>query len=220
MRELSTGLYSLLFPAACAGCATPLEEPQKAPLCGLCASALPYAETHREVKQAGFDRVISACRHESPIKEVIASFKYSGRLSSAHFLGGLLEQAVRRQLGSDPADGIVPVPLHPVRFRERTFNQASVLAAELGKRLQLPVWERRLNRRHAAPPQAELSGKERRLNVRSAFEAAPLPARGARVLLVDDVFTTGSTAEACARALKQAGAVEVTVVTLSRQEAP
>jgi len=217
--HLRAGIASLLFPASCPACGNPLEDARRAPLCPACRAKLPLIEP--PVWQSApfaFDQAISACRHESPIKELIAAFKYTEQLSAGPFLGELLAETVRRRLGENPADAIVPVPLHPVRFRQRTFNQAAVLAKELSERLSLPLWYRSLVRTQPAPPQAALSGKERRSNVRSAFSVEELPRADARILLVDDVLTTGSTADACARALNRAGASRVTVVTLSRQE--
>ena len=124
---------------------------------------------------------------------------------------------VIQRLGNDPADLAVPIPLHPVRQRERTFNQAEMLAEALARELVLPCRNDLLLRTQPTRPQAELTREERFLNVRAAFALNADPSiRGQRILLVDDVLTTGSTAEACARLLKAAGALHVVAVTAVR----
>jgi ComF family protein len=145
------------------------------------------------------------------------ALKYHGRLSAAPLLGKLLAQTLTQRLGPDPADGIVPIPLHPTRMRERGFNQAIVLAQALAKRLGLPIRKDLLIRHRPTEPQAGLSRAERLANVREAFRLHPDPwVRLKRILLVDDVYTTGATAEACARLLKQAGASTVTAAAIAR----
>ena len=124
---------------------------------------------------------------------------------------------VFQRLGNDPADLVLPIPLHPVRQRERTFNQADVLAEALARELVLPCRSNLLLRTQPTRPQAELTREERAQNVRTAFALNPDHSiRGQRILLVDDVLTTGSTAEACARLLKAAGALHVVAVTAVR----
>lgn len=115
-------------------------------------------------------------------------------------------------------DALVPVPLHWLRRWRRGFNQAEVLARAVGRRHGLPVLRRALRRVRATPPQQ--GGPEaRRTNVREAFAVTvPVRVEGRRLLLVDDVFTTGATANACAGALLRAGAAEVGVLTLARVE--
>jgi len=145
------------------------------------------------------------------------ALKYQGRLSVAPFLGKLLAETVLERLGSDPADAVVPVPLHPTRLRERTFNQAQVLAQELAHRLDLPCWKHLLLRCNPTPPQTDLPRQERLKNVAHAFTIQSDPfLRCSRVLLIDDVLTTGATANACAKLLKTAGAAGVTVVTVAQ----
>lgn len=144
------------------------------------------------------------------------ALKYHGQLSVAPLLGKLLAQTLTQRLGPDPADGIVPIPLYLTRMRERGFNQALVLAQVLAKRLRLACKKDLLIRHRPTEPQAGLSREERLANVRDAFRLHPDPwVRLKRILLVDDVYTTGATAEACAKLIKQAGAATVTVAAIA-----
>ena len=119
--------------------------------------------------------------------------------------------------GELPADRILPVPLHPVRLRERTFNQAELLAEALSEQTGLPWEGNLLVRTRPTRPQADLDREDRSGNVRGAFDLRPgARLKGLRLLLVDDVLTTGATAETCAALLKSAGARSVTAVTATR----
>jgi ComF family protein len=120
--------------------------------------------------------------------------------------------------GLGPVDAVVPVPLHWIRRRGRGYDQALLLAKDFSRRVGVPVEEGVLRRRRATKPQTELGRDERRENVRDAFEARrPEAVKGRTILLVDDVCTTGATIEACARALKAAGAKRVGALTAARQ---
>lgn len=115
-----------------------------------------------------------------------------------------------------PADLVIPVPLHPSRQKARGYNQAGLLAAVLARHAQLPVNERDLVRTRATMPQVGLGAEERKANVRHAFAWNGNHLEGTRVLLIDDVCTTGATLDACASALRQAGANSVWALTLAR----
>jgi len=114
-------------------------------------------------------------------------------------------------------DVIVPVPLHVKRLRSRGFNQAVLLGELLAREWRLPIARRAMRRVRWTEPQINLSADERLHNVKGAFTVSDYAAvAGKHVLLLDDILTTGSTAEECARVLKRAGAVEVTVITIAR----
>ena len=114
-------------------------------------------------------------------------------------------------------DLMVPVPLHPKRLRWRGFNQSLLLARQVSRRYDVPVDPFVLERRRETVAQTQLTEEERRQNVRGAFEADPKKSlKGRRVLLVDDVYTSGATVNECSRVLMRAGAREVTVLTLAR----
>ena len=119
--------------------------------------------------------------------------------------------------GLEPPDLVVPVPLHPKRLQERGFNQSGLLAKEFSRRLGLPISFDLLVRKKWTQPQTRLNRKERLENVKGAFGLCEADAvRGRRILLLDDVFTTGTTLSECAKTLKRAGGSEVHVLTVTR----
>jgi ComF family protein len=150
-------------------------------------------------------------------RELIHRYKYQRALWLEPLLAALLVPLAAPALGQEKWDWIVPVPLHPVRQREREFNQAERLALPLSAATGIPLNARLLKRVEITRTQTMLSRTERAANVRNAF-AVRRSARlgGERIVLVDDVLTTGATTNACARALRQAGAGDICVWTLAR----
>ena len=120
-------------------------------------------------------------------------------------------------LNESPVDMIIPVPLHPKRLRWRGFNQSVLLARQISRIYDVPVDPFVLYRGKETPPQTQLTEDERQKNVRGAFSLNPRkPVEGNRLLLVDDVYTSGATVNECSRSLKRGGAKEVYVITLAR----
>jgi competence protein ComFC len=159
----------------------------------------------------------SAAVARDPVLEVIHRYKYKRALWFEPFLADLLLQAAGPVFGEQKPDLIVPVPLHPTKRREREFNQAERLADRLGAATQVPVNKRLLRRVLPTRTQALLSREERLENVRGAFAMRDGQGLdGERVVLLDDVFTTGATTGACAEVLAAAGAGEVCVWTVAR----
>jgi len=161
----------------------------------------------------GFDAAYSFGTFEAELRELIHVFKYGRVETLARPLGRFLRLALPR---TERFDAVVPMPLHWMRRWTRGFNQSALLAREIARRSSLPV--RNLVRRtKSTAPQAGLTNAGRRANVSGAFRVPrPERVRGLRILLVDDVMTTGATASACARALKQAGAARVVLLTVAR----
>jgi ComF family protein len=161
----------------------------------------------------GYDRAACFGYYEGPLRSLIHLFKYSGMKPLAGPLGAYLDRALPIDLAFD---AVVPVPLHWMKRWQRGFNQAELLAARVATKRGWPIL-RALRRRKTAGAQATLSIAGRRRNVAGAFVARPgADLAGKRILLIDDVLTTGATAGACASALKRGGAKSVTLLTLAR----
>ena len=161
----------------------------------------------------GFDTAASFGFYEGTLRGLIHLFKYSGMKPLARPLAEYLERALSVD---DRFDVVVPVPLHWRKKMDRGFNQSELLAKYLAKRRQIPVMNA-LRRKRTTAAQASLAIAGRRRNVAGAFTARPKAnLAGKRILLIDDVMTTGATASACAAALKRGGAKSVSLVTLAR----
>jgi competence protein ComFC len=195
----------------------------KPPFCERCG--LPYSgdittafecANCREMK-FDFCSARSAVTTGGPVLEAIHRYKYQRALWFEPFLAGLLIRQAEPALRQEKWDLIVPVPLHPAKKREREFNQAERLAACLSEAAEVPVNSQLLKRVVPTPTQTRLTRQDRAANVRNAFvprDGSRLD--GERVVLLDDVFTTGATTSACAKVLRAAGASEVCVWTVAR----
>jgi len=163
----------------------------------------------------GFDAVYSYGSYEGTLRKLIHVFKYGGVRPLAGIFGRLMAQALPREAGFDM---VVPMPLHWFKQWQRGFNQAELLASEIGRKWNTPV-KRIVRRQRVTAPQAGLTNAKRRANVQGAFRiAGGRRLDGLRILLVDDVVTTGATASACARVLKRAGAAHVSLLALARTD--
>ncbi len=238
-RRLGNALADFFFPPRCVACRRlgawlcddcmhkiELIDP---PTCRRCGAPLGHASSAVAAGPAVCERCrdmhphfegLSACAfHTGPLREAVHQLKYGDLRALAAPLGSLM---ARRWPVLAPADlrldVIVPVPLHKSRERERGYNQAALLARELGLGLGYPVTEDVLVRGRATPPQVGLSAQERRANVHGAFSCRNDSLAGSRVLLVDDVCTTSSTIEAAAAALCDGGALSVWAYTLARAQ--
>ena len=162
-----------------------------------------------------YDCTLAVFQYEFPLDKLIQSFKYGHRLSLSAYFGRELLDAAQPAAASLNLDMIVPLPLHYARLRERGFNQALELARPVAAGLGLPLDTGVCVRTRATPPQAGLPWKEREHNIRGAF-ACLRDLSGQRVLLIDDVMTTGASLDECARTLKLHGAAEVTLLIVAR----
>jgi ComF family protein len=234
---LEAGL-GFLYPACCQLCGQKRAWPADGFVCGKCSAAArfirpPFCErcgmpsegaittpfecaNCRELDLA-FCSARSAVEASGKVLEAIHRYKYHRALWFEPFLAKLLLSQAVPELARQKWDGIVPVPLHARKRREREFNQAERLAGWLGQATGLPVKRRLLRRVVPTQTQTQLSRPQRLANVRNAFVLRPKArADGQRLVLLDDVFTTGATTSACARMLRQAGAAEVCVWTVAR----
>jgi len=228
LAKLKGIALDFLFPQWCVGCgregsficsschvSLPRIMPPLCPRCGrpqpggtLCPGCVSW--------RAEIDGIRSPFRFDGVVRQAIHQLKYRNLRALATPLAQLLND----YLVTSPVPGevLVPVPLHKKRLRERGYNQSSLLAKELGKLTNLPVVDDCLNRHRHAPPQARTQTvDERRSNVAGVFTCRNDRLREKQVLLVDDVSTSGATLDACAVALKAAGAVSVWGLVLARE---
>jgi len=195
----------------------------KDPFCACCGDPVAGAVFHEfecswcRRTHPEFALARSAVRYRGTIKNVLAAFKYGKQCNLAVDLGGLLVGCVQAYYSDIAFDGVAYVPLHPRKGRERSFNQARLLATDVARRLGLPILHRCLKRVRFTSTQTRLNAEERKQNVKGAFVAAmPEWTSGRRILLIDDVMTTGATVNEVARVLMQSGALSVHVATVAR----
>lgn len=228
LYKLQDFILNLLFPHHCIGCSK-----ERTLLCSACREGLPRLQPPychlcgQPTRQRGLclrcqraplkiDGIRSPFVFQGTIRNAIHSLKYRKLRALAVPLSELLWEHLMTE--TTTYDILVPVPLHPARVRERGYNQSALLARELGKKAQLPTNEKALLRIKDSLPQAKArSADERMRNVMDAFACTGNEFSGLRVLLLDDVCTTGATLEACAIALKKAGASSVWGLTLARE---
>ena len=228
VRDIWVSLLHLLYPPHCVGCnelgawlcqqcvsQTPRVEP---PFCVRCGGRVDAANSELcprcRTGQPEIPRIRAVFYFEGAIREAIHRFKYDGVIALAQPLGYLMADYWLTH--PTQSDMIVPVPLHPQRRRKRGFNQAALLSKELSERVGLATDTVTLVRHRATASQVGLDVEQRRSNVRDAFHCTAGRLANKRVLLIDDVCTTGSTLEACARALWKAGVASVEALTLAR----
>ncbi len=235
-HALHGAFLDALFPPRCAGCATwsravfcescaPQLNPIAAPFCDRCGEAFdplaccaPICARCR-AKTPHFRAARAAFQFDGPLREAIHRLKYRQKSALAPRLAPFLARAFQQDafLSEFNPDFLVPVPLHRARLKKRGFNQSSLLAHQLSPLIGVPTLEL-LRRTRNTPPQVTLKGKERADNVKGAFVASQNAGewQGARVLLIDDVYTTGATLGEAAKTLRRAGAGDICALTLAR----
>jgi len=225
-----------LLPPRCLACGCVVERPGALcsdcwegvdfiapPLCAACG--YPFAfEMEAEAlcpdcirEQPAYDRARAVMTYNDASKRLLLGFKHGDRTDGAPAYATWLARAGAPLIAE--ADLILPVPLHWLRLFRRRYNQSALLAQALARHSGLPVATGLLRRRRNTPPQGHLPRSARRQNVAGAFAVAPdarAQLEGRRLLLIDDVLTTGATAEACAKLLKRQGAAAVDVLVLAR----
>ena len=203
----------------CPECRAGIPRPAAAlcPVCAVAHRSLIPTQHHCEAclrDPPPFARVYAAAPYGGILQDAVQSFKYHGQLALEQPLGKLLGASLRAAALPRP-HLLVPVPLHVDRLRQRGYNQALQLARQIGREFDVPVAADLLRRIRATEPQQGLDATSRRSNLRGAFAVArPVPGR--RLILVDDVMTTGATVRECASVLRQAGAATVEVAILGR----
>jgi competence protein ComFC len=228
LTKLKGMALDLLFPRWCVGCggegsflcqscqrSLPRIEPPFCPRCGkpqtggqLCSGCVEW--------QASIDGIRSPFRFEGAVREAVHQLKYRNLRTLAPLLAGLLNDCLTAT--PLPAEVLVPVPLHRKRLRERGYNQSRLLVEGLSRLNDLPAVVDCLVRQKHTPPQTRTSTvEERRDNVIGVFASRDDRLRGKKVLLIDDVATSGATLDACAAVLKESGAASVWALTLARE---
>jgi ComF family protein len=223
------------LPQLCASCREPVGSDGLCPACWskLSFIAPPYCERlgipfaydpgpgvlsmEAIADPPAYRRARAAVRFDDVARTLVHALKYGDRLDLAPMMGRWMATAGRSLTAE--ADAIIPVPLHWRRYWARRFNQSALLAEAIAKASQVPLALGALKRVKATPQQVGLSQAARALNVQGAFRVSPTgkaAIAGRRLILVDDVITTGATIDACARALLRAGAAEVNVLTFAR----
>ncbi len=239
-RAALRGLLDLALPQLCPSCREPLGDGSG--LCATCWSKLslieppycarlgiPFAydpgpgllSMEAIANPPAYDRARAAVRYDDTARALVLSFKYSDRLELAPMMGRWMARAGRELLAD--ADALLPVPLHWRRLWGRRFNQSVVLARTISDISGVPVLHDALKRVRATPQQVGLSKAERADNVQGAFRVpaeGKATVAGRRLVLVDDVLTSGATVDTCARALLRAGAAHVDVLVFARVVAP
>ncbi len=216
-RSWGERALDILIPETCAACAQDLPPPLSGPLCGGCLEALRPLIKESPLS-GGVIRLVSAAYvYRGVLPPMIRAFKFGGRRkigeALADWMAGLWPR--KPELGTPHA--LVPVPLHPRRERFRGFNQASILARSVGRQAHVPVLEAIIRAKNT-PPQRGLSRAKRLKQLTRAFAVKRrIDVTGSRLVLIDDVMTTGGTLNECAKVLRQAGAAEVRAYVLARK---
>ncbi len=204
MRRIKAAILDLFYPRDCVCVLCGREAKTQREVCENCASAVrPCAMLPPPAGVAGFRAGLC---YTQPVRGALHRFKYGRQTYLANFFASHMTIPEDWRI-----DAILPVPLHPKRLRRRGFNQSALLCDRLGARYQLPVRTDILTRLRETPTQTALNAKERAQNMQDAFAAANC--EGLRLLLIDDVRTTGGTLSACAAALTKAGAGTVYAMT-------
>lgn len=184
-------------------------EPVKQPVCFKCGKELESDQMELcydcTRHPRSFERNFALLNYNEAAGNSMISVKYRNRREYLDFYGRALCRRFGHMLIRIRPDLLIPIPIHPSRMRTRGFNQAQVLAEIIGEILKIPVYEGALKRSKKTMPQKELDPQQRLKNLEQAFEPGKLPAGVRTVLLVDDIYTTGSTMEACTRVLKRMG---------------
>lgn len=234
-RGFFAAINDLLFPPLCLGCKRRLESSRPPLFCSHCAASLvfirsplcsrcgiPFVSGDNHLcgdcltDRHAFDLARSLCLYRPPLSDLILALKFHGHLAGISTFRTLLALSDLHDAFCVP-DIILPVPLHDSRLRGRGFNQAHMIATGCFAQWKKNIAPKVLIRHRSTTPQSLLSGKERRQNLYDVFSLIdPSRVSGAKVLLVDDVYTTGSTVNACSKVLRQAGVERIEVFTLAR----
>ncbi len=217
---MARSILDLAYPVKCPSCGKPLTDADGPHACRKCVSAIrPNPRPpESDPKQFSFSVAYSACMYDGPMKELIHAFKYRRKRILSKLFSTILSNFVaeRAEISWD-IDALTFVPMHPERRRDREFNQSELLARGLAEAFSMSA-SALLQKTMRTSSQNELTREDRLINLRGAFRMNPdaYPITGKRLLLIDDVMTTGATLDECSRVLAKAGAAEIRCLTLAR----
>lgn len=215
MSKLVDGLLDTLFPPKCAFCRRVLRRGESG-MCAECETKLPRRENPREKGPDFVDAIVSPLEYKDNVRAALIRYKFNGVTASAGLFGRIVADSVRENLSGE-YDMISWVPLSSERLRERGYDQAMLIAMAAALELDDVAVETLRKTRNAAPQSGTESAEARRANISGAYEVIdPELVKGHRVLLIDDIITTGSTVSECARMLGLAGAESVVCASVAR----
>jgi ComF family protein len=236
LKSIAQGCIDIIFPLNCLHCGQFDVLTAEQPLCRQCLELIPYNKPpfcigcSRHLPQYTEQGLCQDCREQPPLFDnawvftryegvmmpLIRAFKFHNKTSLRHTFRHMANIFLNRYSVSLKADMLIPVPIHPARLRERTYNQSELLASVLEDLSGIPVEAGLLAKHRLTPRQSDLRRKERWTNIQGAFRIEhPSRVRGKSIFLVDDLLTTGATASEAARVLKDAGASRVELIALS-----
>jgi len=238
LKRILAGLSDIIFPPRCLTCDTVLERHEELPFCPACFAKIHFIDSSLcpccGIPFSGADGGSHLCgdciaakpsftsaravgRYQDTLLEAIHRFKYNGKISIGETLGRMMAEYPYTEFNISDYSLIMPVPLHPKRLRERGFNQSVILAREISRSFRITLDFMTLRRHTYTEPQVSLGKNDRAVNVRGAFSVHdPDRVAGRKIIIVDDVYTSGSTVKECARVLMKNKAAKVAVLTLAR----
>ena len=226
-------IVDIIYPVTCPLCGSVLPYSEKgvcvkclkklkwveSPVCMRCGKMIddPEEEYCKDCTSIpkSFEKNYAAFCYEGEIKDSLYAFKYKNKREYAGFYADSIISKYGHELSKNGIDGIVPVPLNSKRLKQRGYNQAELLAKEIGKALKITVYPDYLKRCIATDPQKELNDRERMKNLKNAFIIGQNDVKLKQILLVDDIYTSGATMDACTRVLLMSGVERVYCVSVA-----
>lgn len=230
VKDIFQGVVDLLYPPLCFCCG---EKATEQPLCHKCKMKIKFINPpfcikcnekindntyickNCQKKNIFYDRLFCAVYYQYPITNIIHLFKYRHRDSLKEFISWLLITQIQRLNLQIKADYIVPVPIHKVRLREREYNQTTLIAKYVSEFLKIPVNENIVLRKKNRPSQTLLSRTQREKNIQEVFVVNE-DIKGKKIVIIDDIFTSGATVNECSKVLKKSGTDEITVFAVAK----
>lgn len=227
VKSVSEKVLNMIYPSACALCGDLLGKAERY-ICAACEVSLPrvtepacfkcgkeISDNEAEICEdcsrytRSYVRGFPAMNYDEAFKESIAAFKYHGKRDYGKYFAYEIARSRGRDIAEINPEALIPIPLHKKKLQKRGYNQAEVIARELGRRLDIPVDDKILIRTVNTLPQKRLNGTERQNNLKKAFHSKEKRVKYNKIMLVDDIYTTGTTVEACTKVLHDAGVKDI-----------